>query len=125
MKTRTLIGATTIVAQLVGGSVSLAGSASADFCGAREDPFVCTARLNNGPPNPTEANFLRVVCPFVPTGDQENLIAGRTVCTQDGATTDYVAREVGSYLGINTKVGAQFVRIANGYLCPNVFFCGG
>lgn len=102
----------------MGGSISLAGSAWADFCGAREDPFVCTARLNNGPPNPNEANFLRVVRPYVPTGDQQNLIAGRTTCTQGDATTDYVAREVGAYLGIDTKAAARFVHIANGYLCP-------
>ena len=118
MKTRTSIGVTALVAQLVGGSISLAGSAWADFCGAREDPFVCTARLNNGPPNPNEANFLRVVRPYVPTGDQQNLIAGRTTCTQGDATTDYVAREVGAYLGIDTKAAARFVHIANGYLCP-------
>jgi hypothetical protein len=100
-----------------------ASPAAADFCGAKEDPFVCTARLQTGPPSPGEVAFLNVVGPHVPVSPQQLLVAGRTVCNQGGLSLSYVVSELNSFLGLrDMNSAAEVLFEAHESMCPGVAF---
>lgn len=47
---RAVVCSALLAAGLLTTGVCAASVAQADFCGAKEDPFSCTARLDAGPP---------------------------------------------------------------------------
>lgn len=122
------VGAALLAAVAVGGGPCLASPAWADpdFCGAREDPFVCTARLQNGPPNAGESTFVKLVRGHVPGNDQRLLNAGRTICNQvsGGLSGRYVVSETSDYLGTSMASAGQVLDAALEYICPGVQVAG-
>ncbi|WP_350224458.1 DUF732 domain-containing protein [Mycolicibacterium sp. lyk4-40-TYG-92] len=92
------------------------------FCGAHEDPFVCTARNQTSPPTAGESTFIGVLRGPLGTTEAKLLVAGRTICTQlsAGASGQYVATEVGAYLGIDRRAGGQVLEEAVQDICPGV-----
>jgi hypothetical protein len=65
---------------LLGAGIYSTSPVQADSCGAKEDPFVCTARLETDPPTPGESAFINLVRGHVPGSDADLLVTGRTIC---------------------------------------------
>ena len=96
-----------------------AGSATADFCGAREDPFVCTARLNAGPPDAAELQLLNSVNrQWIPNSNQQILIGARTMCEMDETSNNYRVRLLSQYLGVPESSAGQVFIMTLDYMCP-------
>ena len=96
------------------------------FCGAREDPFVCTARSQTGPPTPGESSFIDAIRGHSPGSDAQLLNAGRTICGElsGGDSGQYVDGEVATYLGTNSANAGQVVDEATEDVCPGVHVSG-
>ncbi len=56
---RAVVCSALLAAGLLTTGVCAASVAQADFCGAKEDPFSCTARLDAGPPTSAESAFIQ------------------------------------------------------------------
>lgn len=96
-----------------------AGVAHADFCGAREDPFVCTARLNGGPPNAAERQLLNSVDRhWIPNSNQQILVGARTMCEMDETSNNYRVRLLAQYLGVPESSAGQVFIMTLEYVCP-------
>jgi hypothetical protein len=112
------IGSALLVAGLLTGGVYAASVAQADFCGAKEDPFVCTARLDAGPPTSGESAFIQSVRGHVPGSDADLLVAGRTICKMGSDSGRYVRQQVAQRLGTDTGNAGQVMDAAEEYICP-------
>lgn len=96
-----------------------AGLANADFCGAREDPFVCTARLNAGPPNAAEVQLLNSVNrQWIPNSNRQILTGVRTMCEMDETSNNYRVRLLSQYLGVPESSAGQVFIMTLEYVCP-------
>lgn len=96
-----------------------AGWAKADFCGAREDPFVCTARLNAGPPNAAEVQLLNSINRhWIPNSNQQILTGVRTMCEMDETSNNYRVRLLSQYLGVPESSAGQVFIMTLEYVCP-------
>jgi hypothetical protein len=106
-----------VVSAICSPSVSYADPA---FCGAHEDAFTCTARLQSGPPTAGETAFINNVRGHVPGSDAKLLNAGRSICSmlKGGDSGQYVDTQVGSYLGMAPHSAGQVVDSATEYICP-------
>lgn len=108
---------------LLGVGVYLGTPVRADpgFCGAHEDPFSCTAKLQTGPPTAGESTFINTVRGHVPGTDAELLNTGRTICVmlKGGDSPQYVRSSVATHLGTNNGSAGQVLDQATEDICPD------
>ncbi|ATA28184.1 hypothetical protein MLM_1570 [Mycobacterium lepraemurium] len=109
-----------LAAGLLTTGVCAASVAQADFCGAKEDSFSCTARLDAGPPTSAESAFIQSVRGHVPGRDTDLLVVGRTVCKMGSDSGRYVRQQVAQRLGTDTANAGQVMDAAEEYICPGV-----
>ena len=86
------------------------------------DPFVCTARLETGPPTPGESTFINLVRGHVPGSDTDLLVTGRTICHMGGESARYVDQEVAAHLRTDMAHAGQVLDAAVEYICSGVRF---
>jgi hypothetical protein len=110
---------------LLGAGIFSASPVLADDCGAREDVFVCAARLDAGPPTPGETAFINLVRGHVPGSDADLLVTGRGVCRlgRYGTVSGRSAvQQVATHLGTDMAHADQVLDAAAENICPAARF---
>jgi hypothetical protein len=105
---------------LAAGSWPAAVNADPAGCGAHEDAFSCTAKLQTGPPTPGESTFINNVRGHIAGNDAQLLNIGRTICQQisGGVSSRYVVTEVATHAGTDSGSAGQVVDQATEDICP-------